>query len=371
MLLPVYSRPSLVIDRGEGCYLWDTAGRSYLDFITGIGVNALGHAHPRITRIIAEQASRCIHTSNLYHHAYQEPLARRLAEWSGLEYAFLGNSGTEAMETALKAAKARGKLKLVALEDGFHGRTMGALSITGQPKYRAPFEPMLPGVTFVPANDIARLREAVSDETAAIAVETIQGEGGIYPMDEAFLREVRRLADYHDALWIADETQCGLGRTGLRFAYQRFAGLMPDIVVTAKPLAAGIPLSGTLFNERAAAALGPGQQGSTFGGGPLACRVALEVLNIIDELLPQIREVGAYLHERLKCVFGEVRGVGLMAGVQLRHPADGYVERAMARGLLINCTHHTVLRLLPPFIATLAHVDEAMETLAYLRSSTE
>ncbi len=376
MLLPIYSRPALTIDHGEGCYVWDTAGRRYLDFITGIGVNALGHCHPRITRVIQEQAARCLHTSNLYHHAYQAPLAERLTTWSGgLSRVFFGNSGGEAIEAALKAAKAygtargSGKFQLVSIEGSFHGRTMGALSVTGQQKYRQPFQPLVPGVTFVPANRIDALRAAVTDDTAAIVVEVIQGENGIYPMSEEFLQEVRRLADFHDALWIADETQCGLGRTGWRFAYQQFSGLLPDIVVTAKPLAAGIPLSAAIFNEKTAAAIGKGQHGTTFGGGPLACRVALEVLDIIEELLPNIRETGAYLHERLVQLQGkfplitEVRGIGMMAGIQLRALADGVVNSAMEQGLLINCTHDTVIRLLPPFIATKADVDQAMETL--------
>ena len=377
MLLPIYSRPALIIDHGEGCYLWDTAGRRYLDFVTGIGVNALGHNHPRITQVIQRQAGRCLHTSNLYHHSYQEPLAEKLSAWSGgLSHVFFGNSGAEAFEAALKAAKAygakisAGKYHLVAIEGSFHGRTLGALSVTGRHKYRQPFLPMLPGVTFIPANNIDTLRAAVTDDTAAILLEVIQGENGVYPMDEAFLREVRRLADFHDALWIADETQCGLGRTGWRFAYQQFPGLLPDIALTAKPLAAGIPLSAAMFNEKAAAAIGMGQHGTTFGGGPLACRVALEVLDIIEELLPAIRETGAYLRSKLIQLQGklplitEVRGAGMMVGLQLNVPANGAVQRAMEEGLLINCAHETVIRLLPPFISTKAEVDEAMDTLA-------
>lgn len=374
MILPVYSRPSITVDRGDGCYLWDTAGRRYLDFVTGIGVNALGHCHPRVTRVIAEQAGRCLHTSNLYHHAYQKPLAERLLRASGLSHAFFSNSGSEAMETGLKAARAYGarrhpgKFKLVALENSFHGRTLGALSVTGQPEYRQPFGPLLPGVSFVAANSMEDLRAAVSDETAAIITESVQGEGGIHVLAEAFLREARRLADAHDALWIADETQCGLGRTGFYFAYQRFEGLRPDLVVTAKPLAAGIPLGAALFNDRAASSMGAGQHGSTFGGGPLACRVALEVLDIIEELLPRIRETGAYLHHQLGRLMEdgavtEVRGAGMMAGLELRSEGAPLVGEAMERGLLINCTHRRVLRLLPPFIATRTEVDEAMETL--------
>jgi len=356
MLLPVYARPPIVIDRGEGCYVWDTRGRRYLDFITGIGVNALGHAHPRITRCINEQAARCLHTSNLYHHAYQEPLARRLAEWSGLPQVFLSNSGSEAMEAALKIARAYSpKRKLIALERGFHGRTLGALSLTASVKYRQPFAPLPGDVTFVPANDVPALRTAFDDATLAVVLEPVQGEGGIHVLEESYLREVQQLCRYHNALWIADETQCGLGRTGTRFAFQRFANLQPDIVTTAKPLAAGLPLGATMAAERVNV-LTAGQHGSTFGGGPLACRVALQVLELIDERLPEIRRVGEYFHGRVP----GSRGAGLMLGVD----ADPEItEAALHRGLLINTAHETVLRMLPPYIVETGHVDEAMEIL--------
>lgn len=376
-LLPVYERHPLVLDYGEGCHVYDTDGHRYLDFITGIGVNALGYAHPRVSRVIAEQAGRCLHTSNLFYHAFQGPLAARLAEWSGLSRTFFSNSGTEAMEAALKAAKAygRGRHGMVALENSFHGRSIGSLSITGQEKYRHAFQPLLSGVKFIEANDIEALRDVVNSETTAIVTEVIQGEGGIYPLSEEFLREVRLVADRHDALWIADETQCGLGRTGWRFAYQRFANLLPDIVVTAKPLAGGLPLGATIFSERAAQAIGKGMHGTTFGGGPLACRVALEVLEVIDGLLPRVVRAGAYLHDRLRelqrrhDVIEEIRGVGMMAGIQLRVAGGPYVEKAARRGLLINCTHETVLRLLPPLIAREAEVDEAMATLEVVLSA--
>lgn len=373
MLLPIYQRAPITIDHGDGPYLYDTTGRRYLDFITGVGVNALGHNHPRITKVIAEQAARCIHTSNLYHHAYLKPLAERLAKWSGLDQVFFTNSGSEAMETALKAAKAYGtrralgKFRIVALNGGFHGRTMGSLSVTGSFKYRQPFHPLLPGITFVTRNSIDELRAAVTDETAAIVVEPVQGEGGIYPLQADFLQEIQRLAVHHDALWIADETQCGLGRTGSYFAFQRIPNIQPDIVVTAKPLAAGLPLGATMFNEKAASAFGPGTHGSTFGGGPLACRVALEVLDIIEELLPRIRTNGTYLRERLhELPAQEIRTAGMMAGIEMSTPAASLVDEALQQGLLINCTHETTLRLLPPYIATQEHIDEAMATLQTL-----
>lgn len=363
MILPVYTRPPMTLTHGDGCYLFDSHSRRYLDFISGIGVNALGHNHPAIQHAVAEQAGRLIHSSNLFHNEYQQPLAIRLAKMAGLAHAFFTNSGAEAIEVALKTAKASGRRAIVAVENGFHGRSTGALSVTSEPKYRAPFEPLLPGVTFVPANDIGSLRAAVSERTAAIVVETIQGEGGVRPMTEPYLREVRRIATASGALWIADETQCGLGRTGRHFAYQRFEALLPDIVTTAKPLAAGIPLGATLFSERAAGLIKLGEHGSTFGGGPLACRVALAVLDAVEELLPNIRATGAYLHERLAELGYPVRGEGMMAGVQLNGPGGALVEEAREYGLLVNCTHETVLRILPPYIATKAHVDEAIEIL--------
>lgn len=375
-LLPTYSRSAVTVDRGDGCYFWDVSGRRYLDFITGIGVNALGHAHPRLVRAIQDQAARCLHTSNLFHHRYQGPLAARLAEWSGLSRVFFTNSGSEAIEVALKVARAAGmrqmpaKRRIVALLNSFHGRSAGALSVTGQDTYRKPFEPLLDGVEFVAVNDREALRQAVRRETAAVITETIQGEGGIHPLSPEFMADVRSLTAGAGALWIADETQCGLGRIGVRFAYQRYEGVgLPDIVVTAKPLSGGLPLGATMFSERAAAGVETGSHGTTFGGGPLACAVALEALALIDELLPNVRASGAYLHDALRrlqqrhSVITEIRGAGLMAGIQLSVSGDALVEACLARGLAINCTHETVLRLLPPYIVTTVEIDEAMEIL--------
>jgi predicted acetylornithine/succinylornithine family transaminase len=378
-LLQNYARYPLVLARGKGCYAYDLEGRRYLDFITGIGVNALGHAHPRIVKVIREQAALLIHSSNLYYHQYQGPLAKRLSAMSGLERAFFGNTGTEAMEGALKMVHAHGraispeKYEIIALENGFHGRTLGALSITGQPKYRQDFEPLVPGVRFIPVNDFESLEAAFSDRTAGIVMEMIQGEGGIYPLTPQFVAKARELADRFDALLVADEIQCGVGRTGTYFAYQRTNHvILPDVMVTAKPLACGIPLGVIMANERAAAAIKPGMHGSTFGGGPLACRVALEFCDILDELLPQIQRVGGYFHVQLNelarkhaCV-KEVRGFGLMIGVELHIPGKQFVLDAIAEGLLINCTHDTVLRFLPAYIVTEREVDLAVKILAKL-----
>jgi acetylornithine/N-succinyldiaminopimelate aminotransferase len=376
-LLQNYARYPLVLHRGKGCYAYDTAGKRYLDFIAGIGVNALGHAHPRLVKAIREQAGLMLHTSNLYYHEYQGPLAERLARISGLQRTFFCNSGTEAMEGALKMARAHGhkispeKYEVVSLHNSFHGRTLGALSITGQEKYRTDFEPLLPGARFVPANDLVALEQAVSDRTAAIVIEWIQGEGGIFPMTTEYARKARELADRYDALLVFDEIQCGVGRVGKYFAYQLADPVvMPDIMVAAKPLAIGIPLGVIVANERAARAIGSGMHGSTFGGGPLACRVATEFLDILEGLLPHIEQIGEYFRRKLEELqprfpfIKEVRGRGLMVGVDLNIPGKQIVLDAMADGLLINCTHDTVLRFLPPYIVTEKEVDRAVRILA-------
>jgi predicted acetylornithine/succinylornithine family transaminase len=375
-LLQNYARYPLVLDHGDGAWLWDTDGKKYLDFITGIGVNALGHNHPRITPLIREQAGLLIHSSNLYYHRYQGLLARKLSQVSGLPRSFFCNSGTEAIEAAIKIVHSHGraidpgKFEIVSLDNSFHGRTMGALSLTGQPKYRKDFEPLVPGVRFVPQNDMAALEAAFSERTAGVVIEWIQGEGGICLTDDAFSARARELANRFDALLVFDEIQCGVGRTGRYFGYQLAAEpVIPDVLVAAKPLACGLPLGVVSMNERAAAAIRPGMHGTTFGGGALCCRVALEFFDILEELLPSIERVGAYFRARLREIgaqfpfITEVRGRGLMVGVQLSVPGAGMVAEAMKRGLLINCTHETVLRFLPPYIVTEKEVDRALAIL--------
>jgi acetylornithine/N-succinyldiaminopimelate aminotransferase len=376
-LLQNYSRYPVVLHRGKGCYLYDVNGHRYLDFIAGIGVNALGHAHPRIVKVIREQAALLIHTSNLYYNEYQGPLARKLAETSGLQRTFFTNSGTEAMEGALKMIHSHGnkhgtdKHEIVSLDNSFHGRTLGALSITGQPKYRKDFEPLVPGIRFVPTNNIEALEAAFSNATAGMVLEMIQGEGGIYPISHEYVMKARELADRHNALLVFDEIQCGVGRTGTYFAYQRTKPeVLPDVLVTAKPIACGLPLGAIVANERAAATIAPGMHGSTFGGSALACRVALEFFDILEGLLPSIQQVGGYLHLMLKelarkhSFIKEVRGFGLMIGIEMDIPGKQMVLDAMADGLLINCTHDTVLRFLPPYIVTERDVDVALKVLA-------
>ena len=376
-LLQNYARYPLLLERGRGCYVYDQAGKRYLDLLTGIGVNALGHAHPRLTKAIREQAGLLLHTSNLYYHQYQGPLAERLAKVSGLQRTFFCNSGAESMEGALKMIRAHGrkihhdKYHVVALHNSFHGRTFGALSITGQEKYRRDFEPMLPGAKFIPHNDIVALEQTVNEHTAGIVFEWIQGEGGIHPISNEFARKARELADRYDALLVFDEIQCGVGRTGKHFAYQLADPVvLPDIMVAAKPLACGIPLGVIVANERAAQSIGAGMHGSTFGGGPLACRVAIEFLDILEGLLPNIQQMGEYFRARLDELrkrykfIREIRSRGLMIGIELDRPGKQIVLDAMEEGLLLNCTHDTVLRMLPPYIITEKEIDRGVRTLS-------
>jgi len=375
-LLQNYARYPLLLQRGKGCYVYDASGKRYLDFIAGIGVNALGHAHPRLVKTIRAQAGLMLHTSNLYYHEYQGPLAERLAKISGLQRTFFCNSGTEAMEGALKMIRSHGrkispeKHEVISLHNSFHGRTFGSLSITGQEKYRRDFEPLLPGAKFVPANDVTALEQMFSERTAGIVIEWIQGEGGIFPMTTEYARKARELADRFDALLVFDEIQCGVGRVGKYFAYQLADPVvLPDIMVAAKPLACGIPLGVIVANERAAKAIGAGMHGSTFGGGPLACRVALDFLDILEGLLPHIDQAGAYFRGKLEALrprfpfLKEVRGHGLMVGLDLSIPGKQIVLDAIEDGLLINCTHDTVLRFLPPYIVSEKEIDRAVRIL--------
>ena len=375
-LLQNYSRYPLLLQRGRGVYLYDSNGNRYLDLISGIGVNSLGYAHPRITKVLRQQVGLLLHTSNLYYHEYQGRLAQRLAQVSGLERSFFCNSGTEAMEGALKMIRAHGnsvrpkKVEIVSLENSFHGRTLGAISVTGQPKYWKDFEPLLPGVRFVPHNDVAALEAAVNENTAGIVLEFIQGEGGINPVSEPFARKAKQLAEQHNALLVFDEIQCGVGRPGAYFSYQLLDPvLLPDVVIAAKPMACGIPLGVIIANEKAASTIKPGMHGSTYGGGPLACRVALEFFDILDELLPSINSVGVYFRMKLTelmrrfSFIKEVRGQGLMIGVELDFPCKQMVLDGIGEGILFNCTHDTVLRFLPPYILTEQDVDRALIAL--------
>jgi acetylornithine/N-succinyldiaminopimelate aminotransferase len=381
-LVNTYRRPPMVFTHGRGCRLYDSNGRAYLDFLAGIAVNALGYAHPRIVRVIRREAGRATHISNLFHNPYQAPLARKLAEWSGLDRVFFSNSGAEAVEGALKLARAyahvktavsRGsntapKTRILALENSFHGRTFGALSITHTPKYREPFAPLVPGVEFVRFSDVADLDAKFDATVCAVVIEPIQGEGGVFPVSEDFWERARELTIEHDAALIADEIQSGLGRTGRAFAYQKFESL-PDIVTVAKPLAGGLPLGAFVANEKFASAFSPGMHGSTFGGGPLVCAAALEFLTVMEEqdIFANVRERGAELRAGLEKLaerydfIREVRGEGLMLGLDLSIEGARFVEDGFRAGLLINCTHDHILRLLPPFIIRRSDVVEFLK----------
>jgi acetylornithine aminotransferase/acetylornithine/N-succinyldiaminopimelate aminotransferase len=387
LLVPIYDRVPVLFERGEGVHLFDSEGRRYVDFLSGIGVNALGHGHPAIQAAIATQAGRLIHVSNLFFHEHQARLAAKLAALSGLDRAFFCNSGTEAWECALKLARAyarhtnangsKPKSRLLVMTNSFHGRTLGSLSTTGNKKYRAPFAPMLPGVTFVRFNDVADLESKFDGSVCAVGLETIQGEGGVNPVSREFLARARALTKDAGALLILDEIQCGLGRTGSMFAYQRY-GVVPDVVTIAKPLAAGLPLGAVLTTHEAAAAFRPGMHGTTFGGGPLACAAAIAFLDEITkpEIREHVRTIGDYFRDKLLAlksdhdVVVDVRGEGLMLAMELKSPdqAKSVVNAALSRGFIINRTHDTVLRFLPPYIIQREHVDALVGVLDELLS---
>ena len=379
VLLQTYDRYPVALSHGRGVHVYGTDGTRYLDFLSGIGVMALGYSHPAITRVIREQSAKLVHSSNLFYTPFQGRLARELERLSGLDRAFFCNSGTEAWEAALKIARAfarakhgRRRPRFLALENSFHGRTIGALATTFTKKYREPFAPLMPGVTFVKFNDASDLRRKFSDEVCAICVETVQGEGGVYPVSSEFFAEAKRLARGSGALLIVDEIQCGLGRTGRMFAYQRH-GLAPDIVTLAKPLAAGLPLGAVLVRERVASAIKPGMHGTTFGGGPLACAVALEVLRVLERegLVENAKRMGDYFLAKLRelrrkeASIVDVRGLGLMVAVELGSAelAKGVHRRMLERGIILNRTHETTLRFLPPYIVERRHIDQAVAAL--------
>jgi acetylornithine/N-succinyldiaminopimelate aminotransferase len=380
LLLPTYDRQPILLERGRGVYLWDAKGKRYLDFLSGIGVNALGHAHPAIQAVIKRQSAKLIHVCNLFFHEYQAELAKQLTKISGLDRAFFCNSGTEAWEGALKFARAYARTKssngqepkwrILALDNSFHGRTFGALATTGQEKYRAPFEPLVPGVEFVKFNNLDHLKSKFDSTVCALCIETIQGEGGISPVSKEFLQLARQLTEQTGALLVLDEIQCGLGRTGRHFAYQHY-GVKPDIVTVAKPLASGLPLGAILTTNAVAGAIHPGMHGTTFGGGPLACAVAVEFLRQEQKLLSHVRDLGKYFHAQLKSLQAkhasvrEVRGLGLMQALELDSVelAKAVVKEVLQQGIIINRTHDTVLRFLPPYIIERKHVDQVVSAL--------
>lgn len=391
LLLNTYERNPYLFVSGKGVFLQDDNGTHFLDLLSGIGVSALGYGHPAIEQAIAHQSKRLLHTSNLFFHEGTASLALRLAEISGMDRVFFCNSGTEAWEAALKltrayATKARenGKhigTKFLALEHSFHGRTMGSVATTHKDKYRLPFAPVMPDVEFVRFNDVADLRAKFSDEVCGICIEPVQGEGGIHPVSQEFFAVARELCDSTGALLLADEIQSGLGRTGKWFAYQHY-GIQPDVTTLAKPIAGGIPMGAMLCVERAASAITPGMHGTTFGGGPLACAVAITIIDTMrnENMLAHIEEVGGFFKSELEALkkqhecITEVRGLGLMIGIELNSAelAKQVAAQMMERHIIINRTSETVLRFLPPYILEKKHVEMTISALnETLKANTE
>ena len=383
LLVQTYARNPILFTGGHGVYLTDEAGNDYLDLLSGIGVSALGYGHPAIELAICSQAKRLLHTSNLFYHEHTAELARNLTEISGMDRVFLCNSGTEAWEAALKLARAHSDrvraeggsmgTKFLALEHSFHGRTIGSVATTHKLHYRTPFAPLMPDVEFVRPNDIEDLRSHFSDDVCGLCIEVIQGEGGIHPLSREFIEAARELCDETGALLIADEIQCGFGRTGKWFAYQQY-GLHPDITTIAKPLAGGLPIGAMLCTEHAASAMTPGMHGTTFGGGPLMCSVAIAVIEEMrrTNLLEHVEEVGRFfkneligLAKKYSDLVYEVRGMGLMLGMELRSEALAKEVAAsmLTHRVVINRTSETVLRFLPPYILERKHIDIAIATL--------
>ena len=376
-VVQTYKRQPVAFVRGSGSRLYDVDGREYLDLVSGIGVASLGHAHPGLAAAISEQASTLLHTSNLYYHPLQGQVAARLTQLSGMARVFFTNSGTEAVEGCLKFARrywyTQGittRSAFVAIENSFAGRTMGALSVTWDEHYRAPFQPLLGPVTFVPSGDVAALEAAVTDKTAAIIAEPIQGEGGIRPLSQEFAQAITDVCRRTGTLYIADEVQTGLGRTGHPF-YFPVLGLQPDLVSVGKALGSGVPVGAMLMSERVAQAISPGDHGTTYGGNLLACRAALFFLEQLTDkgLLDHVKTVGPLFERRLRTlalkhpVIVETRGVGLMQGLQLAVDAAPIVDAARERGLLVNRTNEKVVRMLPPLTIEAADIDRAMEIL--------
>ena len=382
LLLQTYERNPYLFVGGKGVFLRDENGNDYLDLLSGIGVSALGYAHPAVEDAIRRQSGSLLHTSNLFYHEHTADLALRLTEISGLDRVFFCNSGTEAWEAALKLARANATrlrangrtigTKFLALDHSFHGRTMGSVATTAKVKYREPFDPVMPGVEFVSFNDVADLRAKFSNDVCGICIEPLQGEGGIHPISREFFAAARELCNSTGALLLADEIQCGMGRTGKWFAYQHY-GIQPDVTAIAKPIANGIPMGAMLCTSDAALAFTPGMHGTTFGGGPLACAVAIAVIDTMkrENTLAHVEQVGEFFRAKLSelatrhdCIT-DVRGMGLMLGLELNSAelAKQVTQQMIERRIIINRTSDTVLRFLPPYILERQHVETAVRAL--------
>ena len=379
-ILGTYARTTFHPRSGKGARITDADGREYWDLLGGIAVNALGHRHPRLVKALRDESNALLHLSNLYYHPSQGLLAERLVRASGLCRAFFCNSGTEANEAALKFARLAnpGRAGVVALNESFHGRTIGSLSMTGHEAYRKPFEPLMPGVTFVEPNDVAALEAAVDETTGAIFLEPVMGEGGIIPLTHEFLAAARRVADRTGAILVFDEIQCGLGRTGTLFAFQQ-SGIVPDIITLAKPLGGGLPLGAVITGPAIEGLVKPGHHGTTFGGNPVACRLGLAVLDEIEEskLLERVNTLGAWFGTRLaklkkrNASIVEVRGSGFIWGIELDGPAKPVVAELLAKGFVVGSARENVIRLLPPYVTPKKAFAEFVETLEQILGKLE
>lgn len=377
-LLHTYNRYQVVFDKGEGVYLYDTDGKKYLDFVAGIAVFALGYHNEEYNNALKNQIDKIIHTSNYYYNVPAIEAAKKIKEVSGMDRVFFTNSGAEAVEGAIKTARKYAYLKdgrtdheMIAMNHSFHGRTMGALSVTGNPHYREAFEPMIGNIRFADLNDFDSVMAQVTDKTCAILFETVQGEGGIYPASEEFMKKIRALCDERDILMILDEIQCGMGRTGHMFAWQRY-GIKPDVMTTAKALGCGVPVGAFLMTEKVgSASLAAGDHGTTYGGNPLACAAVCKVLDLLKEqdVLKNVQSVGDYLEKRLDGVAKEFscvrtrRGVGLMQGLVFDRPVGDIIVRAMDRGLVLINAGTDIIRFVPPLIIEREHVDAMIDIL--------
>lgn len=368
-----YGRQPIVLTRGKGALVWDVNGKEYVDCVAGIAVNNLGHCHPRVVSAIQEQAAKLIHTSNLYYTDIQPELAEKLSQITKMDRVFFCNSGTESVEAAMKLARKRtGKKGFIAAEHCFHGRTMGALSVTHKEKYRAPFEPLVPGAKFVPYGDADAIRRSLKGDVAAVILEPIQGEGGVQIPPKNYLEEVREICDKADTLLIFDEVQTGMGRTGKWFAKEH-SGVEPDIMCIAKGIAGGFPMGVMAAQEGIASAFRKGDHASTFGGNTLGCAAALATINAIEDehLLDRSRDMGDYLKKELSIhckqdFVDHVRGVGMIVGVQMNKEGNALVDKAREKGVLINVASDTVIRFVPPFVITKEEIDKAVQVVSEL-----
>lgn len=378
-VLHTYNRYKVVLDRGEGVYLYDTDGKKYLDFAAGIAVQSLGYHYPGYDEALKAQVDKLLHTSNLYYNEPAMEAAQKVVKASGMSKVFFTNSGTEAIEGAIKVARKYAYAKdgqndheIIAMNHSFHGRSLGALSVTGNEKYQAPFRPLIGGIKFADFNDLESVKAQITEKTCGILIETVQGEGGIYPATEEFLKGVKALCEEHDILLILDEIQCGMGRTGYQFAWQEY-GVMPNVMTVAKALGCGVPVGAFVLDEKAAkASLVPGDHGTTYGGNPFACAAVSKVFDIYEEdkIVEHVQEIGGYLEEKLDALvekydFVETRrGKGLMQGLVIKgRPVGEIVVKSLEEGLIIITAGSDVLRLVPPLVITKAHVDEMIEKL--------